>query len=1398
MSDITEQVQNLSPKKRELFETLLKEKRQQKELELSKPDIPALTADLVQRYEPFPLTDMQYAYWLGRNSAFQLGNVATHMYEEFEIADLDIERLNKSWQRLVKRHDMLRAIILPDGRQRILEHVPAYQIETTDLRAKTQLEIEAYLESTRQRMSHQVLPTDQWPLFEIRNSLLPDSVVRIHVSIDGLLLDGWSYQLLFREWFELYQEPDKELPQLELSFRDYVLAEQAIRESEEYQQSLSYWRQRLPTLPPAPELPLITSPSSLTQPHFVRRKGRLEAETWQALKNAASGFGLTPPSLLLAAYAEIITSWSKVAHFTLNVPRFNRLPLHPQVNELLGEFASFTLLEVDNRRELPFGVRARNLQEQLWRDLDHQQVSGIQVLRELGQIQDNRASVMMPVVFTNLPHEVDRRKALPDFVLTENVVYGITQTSQVWLDYQGSEEAGALVFNWDAVEELFPPGLLDDMFSAFCELLHRLAVEESLWQEMHPFSIPQNQLETMRAANATSRPLSDDLLQTLFTRQARRFPARPALLSPDRTLSYADLSCQAHQLGRYLRERGARPNQLIAIVMEKGWEQIVGVLGIIISGAAYLPVDPKLPPERLAYILRHSAVTHVLTQSWLCEQMSWPADVQVVSLDKEDLSLLDGGELEPRQSADDLAYVIYTSGSTGLPKGVMIAQRGVVNAITCTNEQFKVGPEDRILALTALHHDMSVYDIFGVLSAGGTIVLPSNGALNPQEWLDLLDQQGITLWNSVPTLLEMLVDFAVGEGRMIADSLRVAFLGGDWIPLPLLPRVRALARNVQLVSVGGPTETTLWNIWYPVPSPDPAWQSVPYGKPIANTRYYVLNEHAQDCPLWVPGELCCAGVGLTRGYWRDEARTSASFLVHPRTGERLYRTGDLGRYLPDGTLEFLGRKDFQVKINGMRIELGEIETLLSQHPLVRSAAVTVIEHEQAKRLVAHVVLQREAASSVSESGEFFAAMTAREDETLLRGKTERIQFKLSQHGLRDFGGQIQEIIKFGTRSAEAQTLERYSRRRSFRKFIREPLAREQLGNFLASLSQVEFPGSPLPKYLYPSGGGLYPVQVYLAIKSGRVEGLRAGTYYYHPRDHSLVLLSGDALLEPDVHITDNQSIFQEAAFSLFLIAQMSAIEPMYGSLAREFCLLEAGYMSQLLMHTAPDQQIGLCPFGSVAFSALRPLFLLDESHVLLHSLVGGGITPAQATVAGYLEEIVMTSSSVSADGQPSPTNISTELRLFLQKKLPDHMIPTLFRELQALPLTATGKVDRRALSSPALLRDAQLSKSYTPPTTELERIIAEIWQEILQVERVSIYDHFTEVGGNSLHAIQIHRRLQEVLQREIVIVELFQYPTIAALAEALSVEPKTEMVAKSSVARAELRRASRKRARLND
>ncbi len=448
----------------------------------------------------------------------------------------------------------------------------------------------------------------------------------------------------------------------------------------------------------------------------------------------------------------------------------------------------------------------------------------------------------------------------------------------------------------------------------------------------------------------------DCLVQDLFVRQAMRAPERPAVISVAGGLSYGELLSASRVLGHRLRSLGVKPNTQVAIVMDKGWEQVVGVLGALEAGAAYLPIDANVPPDRLRYLLEDGEVEVVLTQSWLDGTLKWPANVVRLSVDQSGLMAGDAEPLARMQTPEDVAYVLYTSGSTGKPKGVMIGHRGLVNCVLETNRTFGVNADDRALAVTALHHDMSVYDIFGILAAGGSIVMPDRGGTRaPDHWVDLITRLGVTVWNSVPAFMEMLLVHAAARKLVLRDQLRLAFLGGDWIPLSAPGRIREHFGDVQVVSVGGPTETTVWNIWYPVEQVRTDWKSIPYGHPIANTRYYVLDENLNECPVGEPGELCCAGVGLLKGYWRNSEQTAARTAVHPRTGERIYRTGDRGRFMADGEIEFLGRIDRQVKINGQRIELGEIEATLIRQPGVKQAVVDAVEVDGQKKLVAYVV-----------------------------------------------------------------------------------------------------------------------------------------------------------------------------------------------------------------------------------------------------------------------------------------------------------------------------------------------------------------------------------------------------------------------------------------------------------
>ncbi|RJX39161.1 amino acid adenylation domain-containing protein [Paenibacillus pinisoli] len=997
--DLTLQVLFQAPTIAELAAVIAEKSGQQQYYQEAVQALPELQKDPEGRHDPFPLTEVQQAYWIGRNEAFEMGNVSTHSYDELEVEHIDPARFQLAWNRLVQRHDMLRAIVTEDGMQQVLEQVPEYEITVLDLRGHSAESTESALAALRESMSHQMLETDRWPVFDLRLTLLDHSRARIHLSSDALIFDAWSYVILLKELSKLHQNPEAELPELELTFRDYVHAEARMKETDAYLRSLAYWKERIPSLPPAPELPMAKSPGSLKNPYFSRLHNRLDPDVWSRLKAKATRMGLTASGVLLSAYAEVLAAWSKNHSFCLNLTFLNRLQIHPQVHDIVGEFTSLTLLEIDHAAGISFVDRAGKTQQKLWNDLEHHHVSGVHVLRELSRAQGGVTRALMPVVFTSALTLPIPDRASSGFDLKP--FYSITQTSQVWLDCGVWEDEKVLYCNWDVVRELFPEGMLEEMFAAYFGLLHRLANEDDVWHEgwviragreaasgasqegqaviaaVSDTAVESSDLAAVSDAMPAEEAYSDraasscktnPLLHELFCEQARRDPKQAAIATSEFEITYGELNRVSSRYARQLRKNGAAPNRLVAVVMEKGWEQAAAVLAVLKSGAAYLPIDPDTPKERMQYLLQQGQVGIVLTQPWLEAKLDWLGeDMVMVALDYDGLAGLQDGPLESLQRPEDLAYVIYTSGSTGKPKGVMIHHLGAVNTVLDMNERFSMSSSDRVLALSALSFDLSVYDLFGTLAAGGTIIIPdSEHRKDPAHWLYMMRKERVTIWNSVPALMNMLVEFASSQRERLNKSLRLVLMSGDWIPLALPDAIRALCEDVELISLGGATEASIWSILYPIGEVDPAWSSIPYGKAMRNQTMHVLNEAMEPCPTWVSGQLYIGGTGLAQGYYGDEEKTAASFVVHPRTGERLYRTGDLGRWLPDGNIEFMGREDFQVKIQGYRIELGEIEAALAQHPHIREAVATVAGEGNRQRLAAYLVLHQDGAMDQEE------------------------------------------------------------------------------------------------------------------------------------------------------------------------------------------------------------------------------------------------------------------------------------------------------------------------------------------------------------------------------------------------------------------------------------------------
>jgi amino acid adenylation domain-containing protein len=923
----------------------------------------------------FPLSDIQQAYVISR--ARRADGGGAHSYHEFERVGLDVSRLEAAWRRLIDRHDMLRARATDDGAGEILDEVPSFEIPVTDLTSVANAaQRERALTAIREEMSHRAYDPCQWPLFDLRVSQLPANRFRLHFSFDLLMLDAAGVQRVLGELQGLYENPGQ-WEDYEPSFRDYALARQALGEGSRFTEDQAYWEKRLPELATRPALPVATDPKGVEFSRFTRRSGTLSAEVWERLQRRAEVIGLTPTAFLATAFGDILGKWCNQRRFTLNLARWQGM--EGEQKPPLGNFVTATLLEVDLDGP-DFSSRAWDLMERLRNDVQHDLFSGIQVLRAMRKKQLLPDEYGMPVVLTSLVSP-EARAAQGAFSTSwlGDCIYEVRQSPNVWLDHLVLERDGALVFHWDAVEGLFPRGLLEEMMAAYTDYLQALAGGAATAWAIRGPKLSASQQEQRLRYNATKEPYVPGLLHAGFFATAQKNPALIAVDDPERKLTYGELAAYAHSVARRLSDAGVGAGDLVAVVMEKGWEQIASVMGILRAGAAYLPIDPEMPKTRLEYLLSNGRVPVAITQAHLLPGIAWPSTIQAWTLDRQDerAEPFDG----PEPSPDSLAYIIYTSGSTGVPKGVMIAHQAALNTIVDINRRLKVKARDRVLSVSALSFDLSVYDIFGMLEAGGAIVLPApERARDPIHWVERMNEGGVTIWNSAPALMQMLLTILDASRGKLPANLRWTMLSGDWIPIDLPGRLGKYAPRNRLLSLGGATEVSIWSIAYPVEKVDPGWTSIPYGMPLANQTIHVLDEQFEPCPDWTAGEIFIGGIGLAMGYLADEAKTKERFVQSPVTGEALYRTGDFGRFRPEGFVEFLGRKDTQVKIRGYRIEIGEIEAALLRLPGVREAAALTVASSAGDRsggiLVGCLVLQKKATAEPAPGEDEFRSQLA--------------------------------------------------------------------------------------------------------------------------------------------------------------------------------------------------------------------------------------------------------------------------------------------------------------------------------------------------------------------------------------------------------------------------------------
>jgi len=1351
----------------------------------------AVTHDEEARHEPFPLTDVQTAYLLGRRESFGFGGVACHGYLEVRYPELDPARVEDAWNTLVKRHDMLRAVVERDGYQHVLPEVPRCSVPVAES-----------VEAVRAELGHRHYETDVWPLFDLRVTRRPDGDV-LHISMDSLIADWASAGVLLDELDQLLANPEAVLPPLEITFRDYLLAERGLRDTARYRADRDYWHARVDDLPRAPELPSLSGAES-GPVSFRRHHTRLAAPQWKGLREQARRHGITPSTAVLVAYAAVLGRWSRRPRFSLNLTLLNRHPLHPQVNALVGDFTSVSLLAVEDSAGLPFHEWAARTGARMFDDLDHRLFSGVEVMREITRRRD-RDAALMPIVFTSA------------IGLGGRTGSGITQTPQVFLDCQVTDDADGLQVNWDVRQGIFPDGLIEDMFEALEAALLRLAESPEAWLTTDLVPLPAWQAEERARVNDTAAPLTSALLHARVFDQAARTPEAIAVTGPAGTLTYGELARRAGGVAEALREKGIVRGELVAVNLDKGPDQIAAVLGILLAGGVYLPVDTTQPPLRRDKLV--AAAGHVVTQAWF-EDLSPVEDIPVVG----------GGD------PDSLAYVIYTSGSTGEPKGVMITHRAAANTVEDVNRRFGVTAADRVLGLAQLGFDLSVYDIFGLLSVGGALVLPDpDRPADPSHWARLVADHGVTMWNSVPAQLQMLAHYLPSEPVSL-QTLRLALLSGDWIPVTLPGEIRAFAPELEVIGLGGATETAIWSIHHPIDHVPEHWTSIPYGVPLNNQTFRVLDQAHRDCPVWTAGELYIGGAGLATGYLGDDALAAARFVTV--AGERLYRTGDLGRYLPGGEIEFLGREDAQVKIRGHRVELGEVEAALLAHDAVGAAAAVVAGERHGERALLGFVeparlLEPAISPDLAMAGrfadrqvaDFDAAQVARHVRLLHQAALTSMREALACHPevherhrwlarhWRDLVAGAPEINAMGISAEEAWSLldddplctpEFLAFHRAHVERVHELLDGEQNPFELLfpqgdmARARAVYRDNPIFRYLNAAAAAVLN-RIAAAHTGGPLRILEVGAGTGATTDAVLPMLAGH---EIDYVFTDVSPFFLSEArerfgehpgvrFGLFDLDQDHRSQ---GFAPNSFdVVLCAGVLNSV---RRPETVLDLvAPGGWLVVT--EPV--VEHPHIMLTQgfMMDG---PALRSRQDWLDLIGGADLCLPGDDHPQAAQgiqlfakrvkadrasvTPEELTSFLARRLPAYMVPSHLQVVDGLPFTGNGKIDRKTLARwrPAATGDVEDQDGSAQD--ELEGRLCALWAQALGLARIGRHDSFYDRGADSLILARVAGQLREQVPEAVDVAydtllrQMLNEPTVAALAASLRVRGRSAPVAR--------------------
>ncbi|MGX1673377.1 amino acid adenylation domain-containing protein [Streptomyces sp. NPDC055400] len=896
-----------------------------------------------------PLNDLQQAYFVARAAGEPGPWRGCQVVVPYDTDErVDPVRLESAVVRLVEAYDVLRSAVTQDGVVEVRAGAPR--------RWTVPVVAGGCPDEVRDAMAAADFPLGRYPQFEVR-VVRGDGGDTVLMAMDLTLTDARGIHLTGRELMRLYADPAAEPRPAGAAQNSAGEADEA----DEQARSRAHWQDRLRALPPGVPLP---EPRDADAPdRRVRLAGAPLA--LRPLADRCAEHGLSLDAVLLTAFTDVLARCYGT-DFAVPVVRWDH-GLDPQRP---GEFTALSWLPCAPR-ELSFTARARSYQEGLERDAE---VSG-SGLPELRRAVARSGGAGYPVVYTCALDFTDR--PLPGSVRAGQ---WLSCTPDVFLDCITTVDAGQLRLAWDAVDGRAPQGGWSELHAEYRRAVARLADDAAAWQEPAGGDAPGADDGEVRGAelhkilhewNDTARAFPDDrLMHQLFEEQAAEHPQAQALRWRGGTMTYQELNRRANRIAARLAAQDVGPETVVAVSVPRGPMMVAVVLGVLKAGGVYLPMEPHLPAERAAVILEEAHAAVVVTTAG---REGWPvpdgyarvcADAAVKGPHPADADTCPRPVTQPHNTA----YIIFTSGSTGRPKGVAVAHRPVLNLVNWCRRTFGFGPGDMGLCVTSLGFDLSVFDVFGLLGTGAALyIADAEQQRDPALLLDVLVEEPVTFWNSAPTTLAQVGPLLDTVGTAGTGDLRLVFLSGDFTPLPLPDEIRAVFPRADMISLGGATEATVWSNWFRIGAIDPAWRSIPYGKPIDNSRYHVLDEALRPCPVGVEGDLYIGGECLALGYVNQPELTADRFIpdpFHEDPQERLYKTGDRALYYPDGNLSFQGRADGQVKVRGFRVELAEIEHRLRAHDGVKDAVVLAREDGCGDRtLVAYLVALPGAAPS---------------------------------------------------------------------------------------------------------------------------------------------------------------------------------------------------------------------------------------------------------------------------------------------------------------------------------------------------------------------------------------------------------------------------------------------------